>query len=209
MDFATIPRLTRTLIIINVLVFFAQSFFAGDMLIANFALWPLESISTGLDSSVAFRPWQIITYSFLHDGFGHLFFNMLALFMFGGELEVLFGTNRFSKLYFSSVIFAAITQLFIASMLGEELRPTVGASGGVFGLLLVYGMYFPHRTILLLIPPVPLPARLFVFLYGALELFLGVTQTQEGVAHFAHLGGMLGAWILIRFWQRRSPFKRN
>ncbi|MES2355987.1 MAG: rhomboid family intramembrane serine protease [Pseudomonadota bacterium] len=209
MNFATLPRLTQTLVVINVLMFFAQ-FFAGDVLIANFALWPLESISPETAINVGFRPWQIITYSFLHDGVGHLFFNMLALFMFGGELEVLFGTNRFSKLYFSGVISAAICQLIFSSISGGDLRPTIGASGGVFGLLLVYGMYFPKRTILLLIPPIPLPARLFVILYGALELFLGITQTQEGVAHFAHLGGMLGTWMLIRYWRHQPPsFKRN
>jgi membrane associated rhomboid family serine protease len=103
-------------------------------------------------------------------------------------------------LYFASVIAAAITQLAFAAVSGG-VYPTVGASGGVFGLLLAYAIYFPHNRIMLLFPPVPMPARLFVVLYAALELFLGVTGTQEGVAHFAHLGGMVGAWLLLRMWR--------
>ena len=86
-------------------------------------------------------------------------------------------------------------------MAAGEPYPTVGASGGVFGVLLAYAMVFPRRTVMLLIPPIPLPARVFVLLYGALELYLGVTGTAQGVAHFAHLGGMLGAWLLLRYWR--------
>jgi len=105
-----------------------------------------------------------------------------------------------------SVVSAAITQLIVA-MFATSVYPTIGASGGVFGLLLAYGMYFPNNRIMLLIPPIPLPARVFVVLYAVLELFLGVTGSQEGVAHFAHLGGMIGGYALLRFW--RTGFGRS
>jgi membrane associated rhomboid family serine protease len=109
-------------------------------------------------------------------------------------------------LYFASVIAAALTQLVFASF-STEAYPTEGASGGIFGLLLAYAMYFPRRTIVLLIPPIPMPAWLFVTLYGLLELYFGITGTQEGVAHMAHLGGMLGAWLLILYWRGKLPFR--
>ena len=133
----------------------------------------------------------------------------LAHLVFGGELERLFGPKRYLNLYFLSVIAAAITQLFFSAIAGGEPYPTVGASGGVFGLLLAYGMYFPTRMVMLLFPPIPMPAPVFVVIYGAIELYLGVTGTQQGVAHFAHLGGMFGAWLLIRYWRGRFPFRHR
>jgi membrane associated rhomboid family serine protease len=105
--------------------------------------------------------------------------------------------------YLVSVVSAAITQLVVAGMSGT-VYPTVGASGGVFGLLLAYGLYFPNSRVMLLFPPIPMPARTFVLVYAVLELFLGVTGTQEGVAHFAHLGGMVGGYLMLRYW-RGSP----
>lgn len=191
------PPLTRLLIVVNVAVFLAEALI-GNVLVAELALWPFGSVHHG------FKPWQIVTYSFLHANGAHLLFNMLALFMFGGELERLFGPRRFLGLYFASVVAAAVAQLVFSSLADVAPYPTVGASGGVFGLLLAFGMYFPQRTILLLFPPIPMPAWLFVSLYGGLELFLGVTGTQEGVAHFAHLGGMAGAWLVIRRRRRRG-----
>jgi membrane associated rhomboid family serine protease len=102
--------------------------------------------------------------------------------------------------YFVSVIAAAITQLLVAAMSGG-VYPTVGASGGVFGLLLAYAIYFPRSRVMLLFPPIPMPARVFVVIYAVLELYLGVTGSQEGVAHFAHLGGMLGGYLMLRYWR--------
>jgi membrane associated rhomboid family serine protease len=195
--FAAIPPITRTLIIACVAIFGAE-LLLGDVSIVYFALWPL-GVSMG--PGPGFMPWQIVTYSFLHGNLTHLAFNMLALYMFGGELERLLGQQRYLNLYFTSVISAALIQLALPFVLPTEPAPVLGASGGVFGLLLAYGVFFPRRTIVLLIPPIPMPARVFVILYGAIELFLGVTGTQEGVAHFAHLGGMLGAWLLIRHWR--------
>ena len=203
--FYSIPPVTLALIVVNSVMFLSE-FLVGNTLTLNLALWPLGTTAVP-GGYLGFQPWQVITYSFLHANVVHLFFNMFALYMFGGELERLFGQKRFLNLYFVGVITAAITQLVVSSASGGEPYPTVGASGGIFGLLLAYGIYFPNRTIVLLIPPIPLPARLFVILYGTLELYLGVTGTQEGVAHFAHLGGMLGALLLIQYWRGRPPFR--
>jgi membrane associated rhomboid family serine protease len=199
--FFSLPPATRVLLLANVAMFVLESLSGSSGLIAYLALWPL-----GTTGAVSFEPWQLVTYSFLHAGFWHIFVNMFALYMFGGELERLWGPRRFVQLYFASVVAAAGTQLIFSSLSGAQPYPTVGASGGIFGLLLAYAMYFPHRTIVLLIPPIPMPAWLFVTLYGLLELYLGITGTQEGVAHVAHLGGMLGAWLVIQYWRGRLPF---
>jgi membrane associated rhomboid family serine protease len=130
---------------------------------------------------------------------------MFALFMFGRALEYFWGSRRFTIFYLACVIAAAATQLLTASLAGST-EATLGASGGVFGLLLAFAMYFPRQRITLLFPPIPMPAWLFVTLYGVLELVLGVTNTQAGVAHFAHLGGMLGGALVILYWRaRRIP----
>jgi membrane associated rhomboid family serine protease len=138
----------------------------------------------------------------------HLFFNMFALYMFGGPIEQVFGSRRYLTYYLVCVISAAATQLLVAMMTGG-FYPTVGASGGVFGLLLAYALYFPNSRILLLFPPIPMPARVFVFVYAVLELVMGVTGTQSGVAHFAHLGGMIGGFIMLRYWRGTGPSWRR
>lgn len=193
------PPVTLALILLNVAVFMAESML-GDALILNFALWPFH---TGPARGPAFQLWQVVSYSFLHANFWHLFVNMYAVYMFGGDLERVWGPRRYLALYFASVVAAAFAQLVWSGMAQTPPYPTVGASGGVFGLLLAFAMYFPRRVIVLLIPPVPLPAWLFVTLYGILTLYLGISGTQAGIAHFAHLGGMLGALLLIFYW--RSP----
>jgi len=200
-----LPTVTRTLIIVNVIVFIAELSLGGGF-IYSFALWPIGTPQS-VAAPLGFQPWQIVTYSFLHDPFGyaHIFFNMLALFMFGGQLEHLLGAKRYLNLYFVSVISAALAQLIVAAIIGGPPYPTLGASGGVFGLLLAYGVYFPNRMVMLIFPPIPMRAKWFVVLYGLLELVLGVTGAQANVAHFAHLGGMLGAWLLIRNWRGGGP----
>jgi membrane associated rhomboid family serine protease len=165
----------------------------GDGMISNFALWPLGS---------NFMPWQLVTYAFLHGSIMHIAFNMYGLWLFGREVEYLLGSRVFLQLYFASVVSAGLMQLLATGYSGG-VYPTIGASGGVFGVLLAYGLFFPNRIIMLLIPPVPMPARVFVFLYAGLELILGVTGTEAGVAHFAHLGGMIGGYLVIRHWRRR------
>ncbi|MGA7181629.1 MAG: rhomboid family intramembrane serine protease [Thiobacillaceae bacterium] len=167
---------------------------AGESEVNRFALWPFQA---------GFMPWQLVTYAFLHASTTHLAFNMFGLWMFGRELEHLLGRQVFLQLYFTSILSAGLMQLLVTSLTGS-VYPTVGASGGVFGLLLAYGMPFPNRIIMLIFPPVALPAWLFVTLYAGIELTLGVTGTQAGVAHFAHLGGMVGGYIVIRRWRRRS-----
>jgi membrane associated rhomboid family serine protease len=191
---------TKVLLLANVAAFMLQQF-AEPLLITYFALWPLN-VPAG--SGVGFLPWQIVTYSFLHGNLMHLLFNMLALYMFGSDIERVFGERRFTIYYFVCVISAAVAQLCMAAIGNWPPYPTVGASGGVFGLLLAFGLYFPRRMVMLIFPPIPMPAWLFVTLYGLLELFLGITGTSQGVAHFAHLGGMLGGYLLIRSWRSRS-----
>jgi membrane associated rhomboid family serine protease len=194
----SLPPVTRALIIANAAVFFAQVM-TGELLVDWFALWPLGS---------KFTPWQIVTYSFLHGSFWHLFFNMLALYMFGSDIERIFGERRYLIYYVNSVLTAAFAQLIVSTVAGSADYPTIGASGGVFGILLAFALYFPRRIIVLIIPPIPMPAWLFVILYGLVELYLGVTHNQEGVAHFAHLGGMLGGFLTIQWWRGRWPFRR-
>jgi membrane associated rhomboid family serine protease len=105
------------------------------------------------------------------------------------------------------VVSAALTHLAVTSWMGGPPIPTVGASGGIYGLLLAFGVYFPHRRVLLLFPPVPLPARMFVALFAVIALISGVTGTAGGVAHFAHLGGMIGGWLMIQYRRRGFPFR--
>jgi membrane associated rhomboid family serine protease len=196
------PPVTTALIVANVAVYLLQT--AVPQIVVPFALWPLATSSMNMGAS--FAPWQLVTYAFLHGSVLHIAFNMFALYMFGSAIEQVFGTRRYLLFYFVSVISAAITQLVVA-MLAHAIYPTIGASGGVFGLLLAYGMYFPRNRVMLLFPPIPMPARVFVVLYAALELILGVSGSQEGVAHFAHLGGMIGGYLLLRYWRggiRRS-----
>lgn len=200
------PRGTKTLIAANVVMFLLQGVL-DDRLTIWAALWP-PGASEVYGPEVGFEPWQLVTYAFLHGGMGHIFFNMFALYMFGGTLERLFGTRFYLSFYFASVVSAALTQLVVATLTGST-NPTIGASGGVFGLLLAFGMYFPRQRVVLLFPPIPMQAWLFVTLYGALELFLGVSGTQAGVAHFAHLGGMLGAFLMIQRRRGRPPFAQR
>ena len=189
------PPATQALIFANVAVFLIESM-AGMTLFEWFALWPPRS---GLSQAPDFQLWQLATYSFLHANTAHIFFTMFALYMFGSDVERLFGSRFFLVYYFVSVLAAAVTHLVVNSWMGADPAPTVGASGGVYGVLLAYGLYFPNRQLMLLIPPVPMRARTLVILYAVLELVLGVTGTAAGVAHFAHLGGMLGGYLMIRY----------
>lgn len=193
------PPMTRALLIANVAVFFLAPML-GPAFFGSFALWPLGS---GL-----FMPWQVLSYGFLHAGLTHLAFNMFGLWMFGGELERVWGARRFGVFFAVSVLVAALTQLLVTAWMGSN-APTVGASGGLFGLLIGFAMVFPTRKVTPLIPPIPMPAPVFVALYGLIELALGVTGSASGVAHFAHLGGLLGGWLTIRYWRGQLPFGRR
>jgi membrane associated rhomboid family serine protease len=198
-----LPPVTQWLLIANVAVYVMEG--SGMLNAAAFALWPPGGFLSA--DGGRFEVWQLVTYSFLHGSLAHIFFNMLALYMFGGEIERLFGSRFYTLYYFASVISAAICHLVVTAAMGSPPAPMVGASGGIYGLLLAFAIYFPHRRVLLLFPPIPLPARVFVFGFAALELFLGITQTAAGVAHFAHLGGMLGGWLMIQYRRNGFPFR--
>jgi membrane associated rhomboid family serine protease len=194
------PPVTQALLIANIAVFLLQDM-GGPELFAWFALWPLDT--PGLPP---FQPWQVVSYGFMHEGLTHIAFNMFALYMFGSDVERLFGSRFYLQYYFACLVTAAVCHLAVTAWMGAPPAATVGASGAIFGLLLAFGWYFPQRRILLLFPPIPMPARVFVALYGGIELVLGVTGTQAGVAHFAHLGGMLGGWLMIQHRRRGFPF---
>lgn len=186
----SLPPVTQALIVINALVFLAEALL-GSSVATLFALWPLGP---------QFMPWQVVTYAFVHAGLPHLLFNMFGVYMFGSDLERVWGPRRYLGYYMTCALSAAATQMGVASLTGAYY-PTVGASGAVFGLLLAYAMMFPNRTIMPLFPPIPMRAPVFVTVYGVLELVLGVTGTQAGVAHFAHLGGLAGGFLFMRFWK--------
>ncbi len=205
---SSIPAATRGLLIANAAVFLLQVTL-GDAVLANFMLWPWGGEDVG---GYGFQPWQVLTYGFMHGSFTHLLFNLLALYMFGAPLEQVWGSKRFLQYFLVCMVGAGLVQVGVGMWMlaqGSEAYPTVGASGGVFGLLLGYAMLFPHSRIMLLFPPIPMKARTFVIVYGITELVMGWTGWQPGVAHFAHLGGLLFGWLMIRYWQGQPPFGRR
>lgn len=196
-DNSAIPNVIFVLLISNGLIYAAQHL-APNFMLTWFPLWPLAS------DFPQFMPWQLLTYGFLHDlaGLQHILFNMFGLWMFGRDLERIMGPKRFLTYYLTCVAGAGVIQLLVAAMQGA-IYPTLGASGGVFGILLAYAMAFPNRTVMLLFPPIPMKAKYFVIGYGLLELYLGVSGRSPGVANFAHLGGMLFGFILLQRWRRQ------
>jgi membrane associated rhomboid family serine protease len=160
------------------------------------ALWPL--------GSGGFQPWQVLSYGLLHGDMLHLFLNMFGMWMFGSELERLWGGKRYLQFIVAGLLSAAATQLVFTAATGSN-APTVGASGALFALLLAFGMLFPDRIMVPLFPPIPMKARTFVIVFGGIELLMGLFS-RGSVAHFAHLGGMLGGWLMIRYWRGQSPF---
>jgi len=207
-----LPPITKALLWSNALIYGLQ-LLLSEAAFLPLMLWPLGEHALGYHQgellSAGFLPWQIVSYGFLHASPGHLFINMLAVYMFGAQLEQLWGSQRYTTYFFSCVAGAGLIQLGVATWSvaqGGEAYRTLGASGGVYGLLLAYGMMFPYRRVMLLIPPIPMQARTLVIVFGAIELFMGVTGTRSGIAHFAHLGGMLFGFLLIQKWRGRWPF---
>ena len=199
-DNSTIPTVIFALLIANGLLY-ALSQLQPRMIYENFALWPLAS------PYPEFHVWQLLTYGFLHDlrGIGHIALNMFGLWMFGRDIERMMGAQRFLIYYLTCVIGAGIVQIIVAATQGG-VYPTVGASGGVFGILLAFGMTFPNRMVVLLFPPIPMKAKYMVIIFGLLELYFGVSGRSPGVANFAHLGGMLFGFLLIQYWRNaRRP----
>lgn len=189
----TIPDIIFIMVVLNGLVFVGQNMLPG-LFEHFFALWSLNS------SRGDFYPWQLLTYGFLHGSVMHILFNMFMLWMFGRELEVIMGPKRFLTYYLTCVVGAGIVQLAVATLQGGQYA-TVGASGGVFGVLLAFGMAFPNRMVLLLFPPIPMKAKYLVVLAGLMELYVGLAGRAPGIANFAHLGGMLFGFGLLQYWK--------
>lgn len=194
------PPFIKFLLFANVAVFLVQSTFLSGLTFGGkplestimnlFALWPFES---------GFLPWQLISYQFMHGSLTHLFFNMLALWMFGMELENLWGTRRFALYYTLAGVTAGIVHLVISPLLDSHLGPTIGASGSIMGVLLGFGLTFPTRPVMMFPIFFPIPAKYFVMIFAGIDLFSGVMNSGDGIAHFAHLGGALGGWLLLKF----------
>ena len=190
-----LPPAVKNLLIINIIVFFGTELI-GDPMYQLFALFPI--------GSPFFRWWQFVTHMFMHGNFMHIFFNMWSLFVFGPLLERLWGSKKFLIFYFVCGLGAALCHELV--LLSQPLSniPTVGASGAIYGLLLGFGMLYPNYVLTLVFPPVSLKAKWFVIIFAAIEMLTGILGTSDGVAHFAHLGGMLFGLILILFWKKKG-----
>jgi len=197
--------MTRALLIANCLVFLLQ-WVVGSALLAPFELWPIPLNIA--NPSYSFLPWQLLTAGFMHGSFLHLAFNMLALWMFGSALEAVWGERRYLTYFLVCVVGGNLCQLALVSWMGVNIS-TVGASGGVYGLLLGYGMLFPNQRMIIFPLPMEIRARTLVIIYGALSAFYFVTGSQVGVAHLAHLGGMFFGYVLIRYWRGQPPFGKR
>ena len=209
-----IPTAVKNIIIINVLVM---------VMMALNETFMLEKFALFYPTSPFFHWWQPVTHMFLHGGFAHLFFNMYALFIFGSVLERVWGTKKFLLFYFVTGIGAAAVHIgvqwiqmqVLMTSAGEgsmaaiqaihnlKMTPTVGASGAIYGVLMGYAMLYPDSVLTLLFPPVSLKAKWFVLIFAAIELALGIFGTRAGIAHFAHLGGLIFGFILIMYWKKR------
>ena len=212
---SSIPPVTKNLILVNVIIFIA-TMVNENFMIGTFGLF--------YPSSQFFRWWQPLTHMFMHGGFWHILFNMYTLFIFGVVVERIIGSKKFVLFYFICGLGAAALQIgtqylemqaFISAGATESIAalkatPTVGASGAIYGVLIGYAMLFPESRMTLIFPPVTLSAKWMVIIFAAIELFTGVLGWVDGVAHFAHLGGMLIGWLMIRWWRKRGVlFDRN
>lgn len=203
---ANVPEVTRTLIIVNILVFIgtviSERTLNSHVMVSSFALFH--------PASLYFKIWQPFTYMFMHGGFFHIFFNMYTLLMFGGVVEQIIGPKKFTLLYFLSGLGAAALHLGIMTLTKSVNVPMVGASGAIYGVLIAYAILFPDSRMTLLFPPVTLTAKWMVAIFLGIELFTGVTGTVEGIAHFAHLGGMVAGFLIMFFWKKRGTlFNRD
>lgn len=219
-----IPTITKNLLIVNVVVFLATYLFRNIGVDLNNVL--------GLHFFLApdFHIYQLFTYMFAHGGFSHIFFNMFALWMFGCIVERTWGPKKFLTYYIVCGVGAGLFQelaqfYFIASeqlphfTLAQTMKvananaaflnlwTTVGASGAVYGILLAFGMLYPEERIFIFPLPVPIKAKWFVMGYAAIELFMAYSSTGDGVAHLAHLGGMVFGFFLIRYWRRHPDIR--
>lgn len=209
-----LPVAVKNIIIINVLVYLATSV-NGDFMYEYFALF--------YPTSPFFHWWQPVTHMFMHGGFWHLFFNMYTLFIFGSVLERVWGTKKFLTFYFVTGLGAAAVHTGVewiqmsnwmaqvaesgslaalTSIHALKMTPTVGASGAIYGLLMGYAMLYPDSIMTLLFPPVSLKAKWFVLIFAGIELLTGISGAGTGIAHFAHLGGLIFGFLLIWYWKK-------
>lgn len=186
-----VPTAVKNIIIINVLVM-VMTYLNEPLMLRLFALYPFQII---------FHPWQLVTYMFMHGGFFHLFFNMYTLYIFGSVLERVWGTKKFLVYYFATGIGAALIHLGVQHLTGDYAL-TVGASGAIYGILMGYAMLYPDSILTLIFPPVSMKAKWFVLIFGGIEFLTGVTGVGGGIAHFAHLGGLLFGYLLIWYWKK-------
>lgn len=214
------PPVTKNLLIINVLAFFASYVLTGYGFNLNELLGLHYFMASG------FRPHQIVTYLFMHGSFEHLFFNMFALWMFGRIVEQVLGQKRFLIYYMVCGIGAGLMQELvqyihylmlmpeISAVPREQLREalnmwnTVGASGAVYGILLAFGMTFPEERMFIIPIPFPIKAKYFVVGYAVVELLSAMLRSNDGVAHMAHLGGMLFGLLLLLHWRRPGGLQK-
>ena len=190
-----LPPAVKNLLIINIIVFLGTELI-GDPMYQLFALFPI--------GSPFFRWWQFVTHMFMHGNFAHIFFNMWSLVVFGPLLERLWGSKKFLIFYFVCGLGAALCHELVLMTQPLSNIPTVGASGAIYGLLLGFGMLYPNYVLTLVFPPVSLKAKWFVVIFAVIELVTGILGTRDGVAHFAHLGGMLFGLILILVWKKKG-----
>ncbi|MBO5943123.1 MAG: rhomboid family intramembrane serine protease [Bacteroidales bacterium] len=195
-----IPKAVKHIIIINVLML-VLTYLNNPLMSKWFALNPVTFL---------WKPWQLVTYMFMHGGFGHLFFNMYTLFIFGSVLENVWGTKKFLTFYFVTGIGAALVNIGVQYLTGS-FALTVGASGAIYGILMGYAMLYPDSMLTLILPPVSMKAKWFVLIFAGIELLLGISNNPaDNVAHFAHLGGLVFAFLLLMLWKkRRRLYGRN
>ncbi|HXW62058.1 MAG TPA: rhomboid family intramembrane serine protease [Candidatus Acidoferrales bacterium] len=200
------PRAIKTLCMICVGVFLLQTlsrlFFHTDLWIYYFGLAP-RTVVHGVDGFPIPAVWQLVTYLFLHSGILHILFNLLYLAMFGADLEHMWGSKKFYRYFFLCGIGAGVTDLIVRSALDPHMRglatvPTIGASGAIYGVLLAAAVITPHRQVWMFPLPVTISMRLFVIVMGAIEFFLTIGATGDGVSHVCHLGGMLAGYLYLR-----------
>lgn len=204
-----IPVVTRNILLINIIMYIATAI-NENFMVQTFAMF--------FPKSPYFHYWQIITHMFMHGGFMHIFFNMYTLLIFGMILERTIGPKKFLLFYMVTGLGAAalhtgveyLQTLNEVPVLYERLlyTPTLGASGAVYGVLLGYAMLYPNNVLTLIFPPISLKAKWMVLIFALIELATGIFGTADGVAHFAHLGGMFFGWLLIFYWRKTGKLFR-
>ena len=196
---ASAPRVTRNLIMINIIIFIAQ--WISERILHTTII--TEKFALFCPGTPFFKVWQPLTYMFLHGGFFHILFNMYTLYIFGCIVERIIGERKFLIFYLICGLGAAATQIGVQLLQGNPLGCTVGASGAIYGVLIAYAMLFPDNKLTLIFPPITLSAKWMVIIFVGIEIVSEVSM-PDGIAHLAHLGGMLFGFLLIKFWKSRG-----